>query len=154
MKPSQSSPSGRVDPLRDPHLIVVLIGSLLTGVGLWYTLPQGFADGIVASPLLLINMLLLYPVVEELLFRGVIQGALLDRTSLAIRDLGISRANLITSILFVGLHLVNQTLGWALSVLVPSLTLGHIRERYPSLAAPILLHILFNAIYLVAGAHS
>jgi membrane protease YdiL (CAAX protease family) len=154
MKPSQSSPSDRVDPLRDPHLIVVLIGSLLTGVGLWYTLPQGFAEGIVASPLLLMNTLLLYPVVEELLFRGVIQGALLDRSSLTICHLGISRANMITSLLFVSLHLVNQSPGWALAVLVPSLALGHIRERYSSLAAPILLHIVFNATYLIAGAYT
>ena len=131
--------------------MVVLIGSLLTGIGLWIALPHGFAKDIVASPLLLVNILLLYPLVEEVLFRGIIQGELLNRSSLAIRDLGISRANLITSILFVGLHFVNHPPSWALAVLVPSLTLGHIRERYPSLAAPILLHILFNAIYLIAG---
>jgi hypothetical protein len=128
-----------------------LIGSLLVGLGLWVVLPQGFSEGIVANPLALANVLLLYPLVEELLFRGAIQGALLNRTVWTIRYFGISRANLVTSILFVGLHLVNYSPAWALAVFLPSLTLGHIRERYSTLVGPILLHILFNGIYLLAG---
>lgn len=151
MNQLQSNPPRRPDPLRDVQLLVILIGSLLTGIGLWLALPHGFAADTVASPLLLLNVLLLYPLVEEWLFRGVIQVALLNRPALAIRDLGISRANLITSALFVGLHMVNHSPGWALAVLVPSLTLGHMRERYHSLVAPIALHILFNVIYLLAG---
>lgn len=136
---------------RDTHLMIVMIGSLMTGVGLWYALPKGFAEDILSSPLLLVNVLLLYPLVEELLFRGVIQGALLNRPVLMIRMLGLSRANLITSLLFVGLHLINHSLGWALAVLVPSLALGHIRECYSSLAVPVLLHVFFNSIFLIAG---
>ena len=131
--------------------MVVMTGSLMTGIGLWYALPKGFAEDLVSSPLLLVNVLLLYPLVEELLFRGVIQSALLSRSVLVIRTFGLSRANLITSLLFVGLHLINHSPSWALAVLVPSLALGHIRERYSSLAVPMLLHVFFNGIYLIAG---
>jgi len=154
MSQFQSSQPRRPHMLRDVHVLAVVVGAVLTGVGLWYALPHGFAADIVASPLLLVNVLLLYPLVEELLFRGVIQRALLNRPSLVINDFGISRANLITSILFVGLHLVNQSPAWALAILVPSLTLGHIYERYQRLPAPIFLHIIFNATYLVAGTLS
>jgi CAAX protease family protein len=129
-----------------------LAGSVLVGAGLWLLLPRGFAANVAADPLLVISTLLLYPVVEEFLFRGVIQGWLLERPSLATRNFGISRANLITSILFVGLHLFNHSPAWALAVLIPSLTFGHFRDRYHGLAIPMLLHIFFNAIYLVAGS--
>lgn len=148
---TQEKQSRRPGALRDIQLLVVLSGAFLTGIALWSVLPHGFAADVFHSPLALLNVLLLYPLVEEWLFRGVIQPALLSRPPLAIRNLGISRANLITSLLFVGLHLVNHSPGWALAVLAPSLVLGHIRERYDNLLAPILLHIFFNIIYLAAG---
>ncbi len=141
----------RPDPLRDVQLLVVLVATVLIGIGLWYSLPYDAVADVVASPLLILSVLLLYPLVEEFLFRGVIQGALLSRPSLVIRNLYVSRANLITSIFFVALHLLNHPPSWALAVLVPSLTLGHIRERYQNLLAPIILHIFFNATYLFAA---
>ena len=99
----------------------------------------------------MLNIIFRYPLVEELLFRGVIQTELLRRPVLARRHFGISRANLITSILFICLHLVHQAPLWAISVLLPSLVMGHFRERYGNLLAPILLHILFNATWLTAS---
>jgi membrane protease YdiL (CAAX protease family) len=137
--------------LRDAHLWVIVVVSLLVGVGLWLLLPRGFTAQIIVQPLLLLNLLLLYPVIEEWLFRGVIQGAFLTRPTLVHRNWGISGANLLTSLLFVGLHLINHPIYWALATLVPSLALGHMRERYDRLLVPILLHIFFNTIYLVAG---
>jgi uncharacterized protein len=139
------------DPRRDLQLLVTLVGTALTGMALWYWMPPGFAGEIAASWLLLLNLLVLYPVVEELLFRGVIQSELLHRPDLAMKHFGISRANMVTSLLFVGLHLINQPPLWAISVLLPSLVLGHFRERYGNLLAPIVLHILFNATWLTAG---
>ena len=144
-------PAYRPDPRRDPQLLVTLVGTVITGVALWHWLPHGYAAHIAASPWLILNIVLIYPVVEELLFRGFIQAELLRHRLTAIRHLGISRANMLTSILFVGLHLIHQAPLWALSVLVPSLVLGHFRERYDSLLAPMLLHILFNATWLTAG---
>ena len=144
-------PPSRPDPSRDPQLLVTLVGTAIIGIVLWYWLPHGYAAHITASLWLTLNIVLLYPLVEELLFRGFIQAELLRHRLTAIRHLGISRANMLTSILFVGLHLIHQAPLWALSVLVPSLVLGHFRERYDSLLAPMLLHILFNATWLTAG---
>lgn len=153
------------------QLSALLAVSLLTGIALRYILPAGFAAHVVANPWLLINVLLLYPLAEELLFRGAIQGALLEagfvkRNSLPLRQrpkkllsrfsrrlqhVGISSANIISSLLFVSLHLLNHSLVWALAVLIPSLALGYMRERYGNIIVPILLHVFFNAIYLIAG---
>lgn len=160
--PSDPQQHCRPRAVKDKQLLALLALSLITGLGLWYVLPAGFAAHIVASPWLLINVLLLYPLVEELLFRGVIQGALLrhegvndkrlSRPLLALKRIGISRANSISSLLFVGLHFLNHSPLWALAVLLPSLALGYMRERYGHVIAPMLLHIFFNAIYLFAGS--
>ena len=141
----------RIAHLHDPLLLITLAATMLTGIGLWYWLPSGYASNITASLLTILNIVLLYPVVEELLFRGLIQAELLRRPKLAVRQFGLSRANLLTSVLFVSLHLIHQPPLWAAAVLVPSLVLGHFRERYNSLLAPVLLHILFNATWLSAG---
>jgi len=136
---------------RDPQLYLVLLGTLLTGIGLWWLLPAGFAGAAFAHPWLLFNMLLLSPVVEEWLCRGVLQGELLRQAWGRVRHLGISRANGLTSIAFVLLHLVYHPWLWALAVIVPSLVLGYLRERYANLWLPIVLHSLFNLTYLLAG---
>lgn len=137
--------------LKDTHLAVILLGSLLVGLGLSFVLPSIFSESLTADPLVLLNLLLLYPLVEELLFRGGIQELLLKRSGLAVRNFGISHANFITSILFVGLHFIHHPPAWAMAVFVPSLVLGHMRERYISLLVPISLHVFFNCIYLLAA---
>lgn len=137
--------------LKDTHLAVIFLGSLLVGLGLSFILPSTFLESATADTLVLLNLLLLYPLVEELLFRGLIQETLLKRSCLAVRNFGISYANIITSILFVGLHFIHHPPVWAMAVFVPSLVLGYIRERYISLLVPISLHIFFNCIYLLAA---
>src|SRR5690606_15125541 len=97
------------------------------------------------------SFVVLWPVVEELLFRGVIQRELLRVPALSKCCAGISGANILASVLFAGLHLVNHPPLWATAVLVPSLALGYTLERYQRLLIPVLLHGLFNATWLVAG---
>lgn len=150
-KHSLKQPHSRF-PLTDWQLHLVLLASVLVGVCFWFILPQSFAAHIIASPLLLLNVLLLYPVVEELLFRGVIQRTLLHYPTLAKPKLGISLANCTTSALFASLHLVNQPPIWAMAVLFPSVVLGYFFERYQSVKLPILLHVFFNTIFVLAGA--
>ena len=136
---------------RDPHLYLVLAGTAMVGLGLWALLAPGYARAIVSDPWQLLAMLLLYPVVEEWIFRGVLQGELLRHSRWRRAHLGLTRANLVTSLLFAAMHLIHQPPLWALAVVVPSLVLGHFRERYGKLWLPIALHILFNAVYLLAG---
>ena len=136
---------------RDWQFHLVIACSVATGIIFRLWLPAGYANSIASDPWLIFSFLLLYPLVEEWVFRGILQGELLKRAWGKQRGIGISNANLITSIVFAGLHFINQPPGWALAVLVPSLVLGHFRERHESLLPPMLLHPLFNLTYLLAG---
>jgi membrane protease YdiL (CAAX protease family) len=145
-------PAGRLTTLgRDPQLYAVIAASIATGLVLWWWLPAGYARPIAADPWRLAGFLLFYPLLEEWLFRGLLQGELLQHGWGRRRWLGISSANALTTLAFVLLHLVNHPPGWALAVAAPSLALGHLRERHHSLLPALLLHPLFNLTYLVAG---
>ncbi|OED37717.1 hypothetical protein AB833_22510 [Chromatiales bacterium (ex Bugula neritina AB1)] len=89
---------------------------------------------------------LLYPVLEELAFRGFIQSVLLERQWAARRVVaGVSTANLLTSIAFALAHLLNQPPLWALSVFFPSLVFGYFRDRTGSVLPSVVLHCWYNA---------
>jgi len=93
----------------------------------------------------------LYPVAEEVLFRGLIQPALGKK--LPTSNATISTANIITSLLFSAAHLINHSPLWALATFVPSLVYGYTMDRYKTLYAPIILHCGYNAGYFaVAGS--
>jgi membrane protease YdiL (CAAX protease family) len=87
------------------------------------------------------------PLVEELLFRGLIQGQL-ARFSWGLRAThGVTLANLATSMLFTSGHWFTHPPLWALSVLVPSLIFGLMRDRFQSTYPTVVLHALYNAGY-------
>lgn len=99
-----------------------------------------------SAPWLFLLPALVYPVLEELVFRGLIQGELLKH--LPGRRTGpVSLANLVTSVLFCIPHFFVKHPLWAASVFIPSLIFGHFRERHGGLASPVLLHIVYNAGY-------
>jgi hypothetical protein len=101
-----------------------------------------------ASPRAYLLPVVLYPVLEEIVFRGLIQELVHDY--LSPRFLGpISVANLLTSILFAGLHLLSQPPLWAALVFFPSLVFGFFKDRHRSLFAPIMLHVFYNAGFLL-----
>lgn len=102
-----------------------------------------------ATPMMLVSLLLWQPLVEELLFRGVLQGALLSTTAGRYRVVGLSAANIISSIAFVLIHLVKHPWPWAVAVIVPSLLFGYYRERSASVAPSILMHVVFNTAFFM-----
>ena len=92
------------------------------------------------------------PIVEELLFRGCLQGVLTRRVWARRTVMGISAANLMTSMLFSSAHILTHPFLWALLMLFPSLLFGVLRDRSGSVVPPIALHILYNTGYfLIAG---
>lgn len=97
--------------------------------------------------LLLMSLVLWQPLVEELLFRGVLQGFLLGTTLGKSQRWGLSVANLVTSLAFVLVHFVNQPAIWAVGVFVPSLLFGLFRDRTGSIWPPLALHVLFNGAF-------
>jgi membrane protease YdiL (CAAX protease family) len=98
----------------------------------------------------LVSFMVLQPVAEEFVFRGALQGSLLDR-GLARRFGPVSVANLGTTVAFVALHLMAQPPAWALAVAAPSLVFGHLRERFGSVLPAMALHSIYNAGFAVTA---
>jgi len=90
---------------------------------------------------------LLYPVVEEMVFRGLIQELVHDYISHHLLG-SLSVANLLTSLLFAGMHFIYHAPLWAALVFFPSLVFGFFKDRTGRLPAPILLHVFYNAGFL------
>ena len=95
-----------------------------------------------------VQVTLIWPVAEELIFRGVIQGWLMERMP-AGKTAILTRANLMTSVLFAAAHLVYHSGLHASLVFFPSLVFGYFRERYDGVWAPIALHVGYNACWFV-----
>ena len=94
---------------------------------------------------IVVMSVIFYPVLEEIVFRGGLQGALLTRPALCRSIAGISLACVITSLLFAAAHLLRQPPLWAALVFIPSLIFGWARERHDSLVSPTVLHMSYNA---------
>ena len=92
------------------------------------------------------------PIIEELLFRGLFQGQL-RRLRWGKRTwIGLSGANLITSLLFTALHFLYHAPLWAGAVMLPSLVFGWLRERHHSTWSPLITHVLFNLAFFLTAA--
>jgi len=90
-------------------------------------------------------LIVFYPVVEELAFRGVIQEFIASKTKQYPSFFYLSVANIMTSVLFVAMHFVHHTPLWAMLVFVPSLVFGYFKEQYGHIGASIFLHMFYNA---------
>jgi len=101
-----------------------------------------------AAPADYLLPVLLYPVLEEIVFRGLLQE--LAQEFISRRTLGpVSLANLLTSLVFTGFHFLNHAPLWAALVFFPSLVFGFFKDRHQTLTAPILLHGFYNAGFLL-----
>jgi len=130
----------------DTHLAL----ALLLALPVWAALGLG-AGGRLQAPAGWVAwtfFVLLQPLLEELVFRGILQGQALQLTTSRgqPRRLGpLTLANVLVTIGFVLLHLRAQPLGWALAVAIPSLVFGHLRERMGSVWPAVLVHAVYNA---------
>jgi membrane protease YdiL (CAAX protease family) len=106
------------------------------------------------APLLLIRMLLVAPVLEELVFRGLLQDVLTASRSSKPR-FGVARvgplslANVLTSAVFAASHLPYNPPLLACAVFLPSLVFGRLKELYGSLLPSIALHAWYNLAFLI-----
>jgi len=121
-----------------------VIVSMLLAANKLSAIPQGMGS------YALLSLLLWYPVVEELAFRGVVQGTLTDYPFARRKRLGISVANLIASFTFVLWHLLYQANPIIMALALPSLVYGFFRDRYQSLLPALLLHSLYNGCFFAA----
>lgn len=97
-----------------------------------------------AQPARFAIAVVVYPVLEELVFRGLVQGSLLRKPWAARRFGPLTAANLLSAAAFAAAHLARTTPLWAAAVLLPGLVFGYFRERH-GVPAAILLHVIYNA---------
>ena len=116
-------------------------------VGLYLVIqPELVLDWPLGNPWGLVIPALVYPVLEEIVFRGGLQTAF--HKVFQSPPLGpVSLANLGTSIVFTVVHFVYHAPLWAVSIFIPSLIFGYLKDRYHSLRSPIAVHIFYNLGY-------
>lgn len=134
--------------MKDPLFGVALAAGPLCWLGFFFILQPSLQLGWpLTAPVMFLLPVLVYPVLEEIVFRGLIQELVHDYLSKS--SLGPATvANLLTSLLFAGLHFVYHPPLWAALVFFPSLVFGFFKDRTGVLTAPILLHVFYNAGFL------
>lgn len=136
--------------LRDVLFWVAFVaGPLICAFAAWYytyTVAFDVARPLHASDRFFI-LVVAYPLMEEVIFRGALQGWLLDFAWARRRIVFISLANIITSLVFTGLHGFSHPAVMAALVFFPSIVFGFFRDRTGSIAAPVILHSSYNLAY-------
>ena len=127
----------------DPAFLIML----LCPVPIWIFLyiQSGFLDGMEIK--IFLALVFVYPIAEEIIFRGLLQPTLAKYFSQNWSAL--SAANLLTSLAFALMHFINHSPIWALATVIPSLAFGYSMERAKNLSAPITLHCTYNTGYFL-----
>ena len=136
-------------PLHDRRFWLAMLAGPLFWLGAWLWQGNGdFRPGWpLDNPLPLLLAVLVYPPLEEIVFRGGLQASLQQRLGEQTL-LGITRANLYASLCFALAHLWQHPPQHAAGVLLPSLLFGHFFRRHRRLQSPILLHSWYNLGYV------
>ncbi len=125
--------------------------ALLLGPLCWFTMKilglKAQSSGITWQVVLWTG--LIYPVLEEFVFRGGIQLELYKHSVFRNTIGSVSVANIITSLVFAAFHLINQPPLWAAAVFFPSLAFGWARDRYHHVRASIVLHCFYNVGFIL-----
>lgn len=140
---------------RDTLFLIALLAGGLFWLGLWlFSSIQPLKVSEIWSWVFL-SLVLWQPVLEELLFRGLLQGLLGRQPWGQLALGGVTVANGITTLLFMLGHWWSHPPPWAIAVVVPSLIFGYFRDRFGSVYPAIVLHSFYNAGYfLFAGLPS
>jgi membrane protease YdiL (CAAX protease family) len=126
--------------------------ALLAGPASWLVLyvllaPEPQWDWPLRRPGVFLMPALVYPVLEEIAFRGLLQELVREHVSPA--SFGpLSHANLLTSVVFTALHFLYHPPLWAALVFFPSLVFGFFKDRTRSVSAPVILHVFYNSGFL------
>lgn len=139
----------------DPHLALALLAALPVWFGLFVWAQPGLR--VPQGAWAWCSLVLMQPFLEEWVFRGLLQGQALRLTTRRGQParLGpVTWANALVTVAFVVLHLLAQPVVWAVAVAVPSMVLGHLRERFDSVWPAVFVHATYNAGFgFVAWTH-
>lgn len=98
------------------------------------------------------TLLLVAPLLEEIVFRAGLQDAL--ARAWAARADGAELANVVTAAAFALAHMAWQDAPLSALTLGPALVIGSVYQVHERLAPCVVLHALFNALWLLAATHS
>ncbi len=130
---------------KDRLFILSLVAGVLVWVMLWFTVIPTYTIDQGSITKIIILTVIWYPLLEEILFRGIIQKTIFDKPWGKKSLVGLSAANWFASLLFILAHAMYQPGIWAIMVLAPSLVFGFFRDRYANIYPCILLHSFYNA---------
>ena len=129
--------------------LAILAGPFFWG-SLYYSGTGLTGPGWVSANLVLfLQLALLYPLLEELVFRGLLQESLWKTHLANLSIYCISLPNIITSLLFTAFHFFSHSAAWAVAVIFPSLVFGYFRDRYRHVLPAVILHMFYNSGYFV-----
>ena len=134
------------------------VWAVVAAIGYWIVLSVMSAGwsfrGTGVDLMVVLSIVLWQPVFEELFFRGILQGILLEETGGRLLYGSLTLANVGASVVFASAHLPAHSLLWTGGIFVVSLALGYLRERLGSLCPPALLHMYYNVGYLLLAGWS
>ncbi|MEE9493886.1 MAG: JDVT-CTERM system glutamic-type intramembrane protease [Gammaproteobacteria bacterium] len=138
---------------QDRHLLLAFLLACSYWILLaWLQPPETRWLWPLSKPLEFLLPVLIYPILEEIVFRGLLQGEI--NNHLRNCQIGIlSCANLLTSVIFTALHFIHHPPLWAIAVFIPSLIFGYFKDRTGHLGAPIALHVFYNGGYFLIFTH-
>jgi membrane protease YdiL (CAAX protease family) len=135
--------------IRDRQFGAAFIAAPIFWIALWfYQAPHPEWGWPLIAPAQFLLLVVGYPVLEELVFRGALQGWLRSRSWGMKKWRRVTVANVITSVVFALTHLIVNPVYLSVAVFIPSLIFGYFRDRYDQLHASIALHIFYNAGYI------
>jgi membrane protease YdiL (CAAX protease family) len=129
-------------------LWLVALGPIIWLAMIWFLAFQPLPWHVIWSVAFL-SVALWQPLFEELLFRGIVQGQVLQTAWGRKTWIGLSMSNLVVSLLFMSAHLASHPISWSLIVFLPSLCFGFVRDRFGSVYPAIVLHAFYNAGYVL-----
>jgi membrane protease YdiL (CAAX protease family) len=131
---------------KDRQFGAAFIAGPVFWIVLWfYKSPQPEWGWPLIAPAQFLLLVFIYPVLEEFVFRGALQGWLRSRSWGLIAWRQVTVANTLASVVFALLHLIINPVYLSVAVFIPSLVFGYFRDRYDQLHASIILHIFYNA---------
>ena len=130
--------------MKDRLFTAALLAALPVWTIIWIKVAPTFTIANQSLLLIVFMTVVWHPILEELLFRGIIQGSLIKKPFGQKQILSLTGANWTTSLLFVAAHLWYQPTAWALMVIFPSLIYGFFRDKYSSIYPCIVLHAVYN----------
>jgi membrane protease YdiL (CAAX protease family) len=133
----------------DIQFRAALIAAPVFWAALWfYAAPRTEWSWPLTAPAQFLLLAVVYPVLEELVFRGALQGWLRSRGWGKSEWRQITAANVITSVAFALTHMMINPVYLSASVFIPSLIFGYFRDRYDQLHASVVLHVFYNVGYI------